>query len=72
MYATPRAGGIHIAAGPDAFAEFFDVSEQEATEALDPGNVDQFLTGDALDARTEQTREFLTDKLPPSGDHTNR
>ena len=25
MYATPRAGGIHIAAGPDAFAEFFDV-----------------------------------------------
>ena len=72
MYATPRAGGIHIAAGPDAFAEFFDVSEQEATEALDPGNVDQFLTGDALDARIEQIRKFLIDKLTPSGDHTNR
>ena len=72
MYATPRAGGIHIAAGPDAFAEFFDVSEQEATEALDPGNVDQFLTGDALDARIEQIRKFLIDKLPPSGNHTNR
>ena len=43
MYATPRAGGIHINAGPDAFAEFFHVSEQEAVDALDPDNVDQFL-----------------------------
>ena len=64
MYATPRAGGIHIAAGPDAFAEFFDVSEQEAAEALDPGNVDQFLTGEALDVRIEQIRKFLMEKLP--------
>ena len=72
MYATPRAGGIHIAAGPDAFAEFFDVSEHEATEALDPGNVDQFLTGNALDARIEQIRKFLVEKLPASGDHANR
>jgi hypothetical protein len=43
MYATPQAGGIHINAGPDAFAEFFHVSEQEAVDALDPDNVDQFL-----------------------------
>ena len=64
MYATPRAGGIHINAGPDAFAEFFDVSEQEAVDALDPGNVDQFLTGEALDARIEQIRKFLKEKLP--------
>ena len=69
MYATPRAGGIHIAAGPDAFAEFFDVSEQEAADALDPGNVDQFLTGEALDARIEQIRKFLMEKLP--GDQVN-
>lgn len=41
MYATPRAGGIHIAAGPDAFAQFFEVSEQDAAESLDPGRVDQ-------------------------------
>ena len=73
MYATPRAGGIHIAAGPDAFAEFFDdVSEQEAAAALDPGNVDQFLTGEALDARIEQIRKFLIEKLPPPGDHVSR
>ena len=69
MYATPRAGGIHIAAGPDAFAEFFDVSEQEAADALEPGNVDQFLTGEALDARIEQIRKFLLEKLP--GDQVN-
>ena len=72
MYATPRVGGIYIAAGPDAFAEFFDVSEHEAAEALDPGNVDEFLTGDALDARIEQIRKFLIEKLPPPGDHVNR
>ena len=67
MYATPRAGGLHISAGPDAFAEFFDVSEQEAVDALDPGNVDQFLTGEALDARIEQIRKFLEGKLPAAG-----
>ena len=67
MYATPRAGGIHINAGPDAFAEFFDVSEQEAVDALDPGNVDEFLTGEALDARIEQIRKFLTEKVAGTG-----
>ena len=72
MYATPRAGGIHIAAGPDAFAEFFDVSEQEAAAALDPGNVDQFLAGEALDARIEQIRKFLMEKLPLSCDQVKR
>ncbi len=30
---------------------------QEAVDALDPGNVDQFLTGEALDARIEQITE---------------
>ena len=50
------------------FAEFFDVSEHEAAEALDPGNVDEFLTGAALDARIEQIRKFLIEKLPPPGD----
>ena len=59
MYATPRAGGIHINAGPDAFAEFFDVSEQRQSTRWTPGNVDQFLTGEALDARIEQIRKFL-------------
>ena len=72
MYATPRAGGIHINAGPDAFAEFFDVSEQEAVDALDPGNVDEFLTGEALDARIEQIRKFLKEKLPAPGDQGSR
>ena len=72
MSATPRAGGICISAGPDAFAEFFDVSGPEAAEALNPGNVRQFLTGEALDARIEQIGKFLTEKLPASGDRVGR
>ena len=48
------------------------VSEQEAAAALDPGNVDQFLTGEALDARIEQIRKFLMEKLSPPGDQVER
>ena len=72
MYATPRAGVIHIAAGPDAFAQFFEVSEQDAAESLDPGRVDQVLTGEALGARIEQIWKFLIKKLPSPGDKVNR
>ena len=37
MYATPRAGGIHISAGPDAFAEFFDCLRARGSRRAGPG-----------------------------------
>ena len=63
MYATPRSGGMHIAVGPGAFVEFFDVKEEVAVEALRPGDVDQFLVGEALDARLDQVERFLREDL---------
>ena len=62
MYATPRHGGIEIAAGPGAFAEFFDVTIGEAKEALGP-SVGRFLKGAELDARLDQIERFLVQKL---------
>ena len=67
MYATPRNGGLQISAGPGAFAEFFDVTETEATEALGPSR-GVFLAGPQLDARLDQIEKFLTEKLRRTDD----
>ena len=62
MYARPQDGGLEISAGPGAFAEFFDVTEAEASEALGPGT-GWFLTGPQLEAKLGQIERFLTEKL---------
>ena len=66
MYATVRPGGLEIATGPAAFAEFFPrVTEAVATEALGSYRA-EFLTGAQLEARLAQIEKFLTEQLPPA------
>ena len=63
MYANPSDGSIGIEVGPKQFAEFFNVSEDEATEALGPYGAGEFLAGEALNERLDQIETFLTEKL---------
>lgn len=63
LYASPSRGGISIYTGPSAFAEFFPISEEEAAEALAPDGEEGHLTGAALDARLDQIKRFLTERI---------
>ena len=67
VYATPRAGGIHIAAAPDAFAECRTqpqgwIRETQISSSSEKRSV----------PRIEQIRKFVIWKLPPPGDKVYR
>ncbi|MDE0047121.1 MAG: endonuclease NucS [bacterium] len=67
MYARPDTGNdggvLHIAVGPQAFAEFFPhVTEQEAVKALD-GVDGTYGKGKELDAVLDRIKDFLADHV---------
>ena len=67
MYARPGTGNnggvLHIAVGPQAFAEFFPhMTEQEAIKALE-GVDGTYGKGKELDAVLDQIESFLTDHV---------
>ncbi len=66
MYARPDKGSdggvLHIEVGPQAFAEFFHVSEEEAIKALE-GVTGTYAKGNELDEVLKQIEDFLASRI---------
>lgn len=63
LYASPQRGGMSIYTGPRQFAEFFQVTEEDAAQALGPDTDGGFLAGAELDARLDRIERFLTEQI---------
>lgn len=68
LYASPHRGGMSIYTGPRQFAEFFQVTEEDAAQALGPDTDGGFLAGAELDARLDRIERFLTEQIRPQAD----
>lgn len=65
LYASPHRGGMSIYTGPGEFAEFFEVTQEDAAHALGPDTDGGFLEGAELEARLDRIEQFLTEQIRP-------
>ena len=63
LYASPYRGGMSIYTGPGEFAEFFEVTQEDAAHALGPDTDGGFLAGAELEARLDRIEQFLTEQI---------
>lgn len=68
LYASPHRGGMSIYTGPGEFAEFFQVTQEDAALALGPDTDGGFLEGAELEARLDRIEQFLTERIRPQID----
>ena len=68
LYASPQRAGMKVYTGPGYFAEFFEVTEEHAAQALGPDTDGGFLAGVELDARLDRIERFLNEQIRPQID----